>query len=466
MPYGFSWIQNLGPAGVVLEAILLTLTGIALLLAFILLRRGWRSRIFRRRDRRAVEVRDVWDGIVSGRIPAEEWRDDRLSCEIVESMLLDRLEVSTGDEARRLLDCLRVSGLLDLRIQDARQRHGWRRRRALASLGRMRAPEAVPALSEALDDPGPNDVLTAIRGLGRLGLPEAAVPILDRLVAGQFASLPAIPIQNALVSCCQSRPQVLVPYVHRASAEFRPLIARALGELASGSLDEDDLVLLACDEQSEVRASAARALATAPFGAAISVLGALAEDDEWFVRLRATVALGQLEHPRAISMLVDRLCDPNRFVRLRAATGLSRLDADVERVLDLAEGRGDRYALQALISELEASGTILRHIDALGSEGAARERAERILLRVLQLGAHRLLVSALTGHRHPRVRHRVARLLGHSGVAGIVPLIEQAAAAERSARRRAVFAWVLERLRPPGDRPVRKSRRPPRTGVQ
>jgi hypothetical protein len=393
-------------------------------------------------------------------------RDDRLSCEIVESMLLDRLEVSTGDEARRLLDCLRASGLLDLRIQDARQRRGWRRRRALASLGRMRAPEAVPALAEALDDPGPADVLTAIRGLGRLGLPEAAVPILDRVVSGQFASLPAVPIQNALVSCCQSRPQVLVPYVHRASREFRPLLARALGELASGSLDEDDLVLLACDDQPEVRASAARALATAPFGAAISVLGALAEDDEWFVRLRATVSLGQLEHPRAIAMLVDRLCDPNRFVRLRAATELARLDADLERVLDLAESRQDRYALQALISELEISGAILTHIDALSASGPARDRAERILLRVLQLGAHRLLVSALTGHRQHRVRHRIARLLGHSRVAAIVPLVERAATAERSGRQRAVFAWVLERLRTTGAPPARNGRRPPRAGVR
>jgi HEAT repeat protein len=430
----------------VFEAILLSVAGIALLLAFILVRRGWRSRIFRRRDARVIEVRNAWNGILSGTVAPEEWRDNRLTCEIVEAMLLDRLEFAGGKEAEPLLTCVRASGLLDLRIQDARRRRGWRRRRALASLGRMRAPEAVPALAEALDDHTRAYALIAVRGLGRLGLPAGAPPILDRLLAGSLAALPPFQIQNALLSCCRSQPELLVPYIHRANNDTRPLIARVLGELATGHLDEDDLVLLASDPQAEVRASAARALTSAPLNVALSLLGTLAEDDEWFVRLRAVVSLGQLHHRRAIPPLVKGLCDRNRLVRLRAAAGLAHLDDHIEDVLDLVEARKDRYALQALLSELETSGAVLTHVDRLASEGAARERAARVLLRVLRLGAHRLLVSALGGHRDRRVRFELARLVAHSKMSALTPLLARARDHEPARRRRDIYTWVLEQI--------------------
>jgi HEAT repeat protein len=462
MASAFSWIDRFGPAGVVAEAILLTVAGIALLLAFILLRRGWRSRVFRRRDRRVVEIRAQWDSIICGDIPAAQWRDDPLSCEIVEMILLDSLETATPTESALLLHCLRLSGLLDLRILDARRCRGWRRRHALASLGRMRASEAIPALAEALDDRNRSYVLTAIRGLGRLGLPEAAVPLLDRLIAGQLSSFPTLPLQNALLSCCRPRPQVLLPYIQRADEKVRPLLMRVLGEVASGDL-EDELVELASDPQAEVRASTARALATAPLGIALSTLTALAHDDEWFVRLRAVVSLGDLEHPLAIPALVDGLCDRNRFVRLRAASGLSRLDANLEEVLDLVVEKADRYALQALLSELQCSGVVPAHLDRLVSDvPMIRERSERLLVRMLELGAHRLLVSALGAHRERRVRFSIARLLARSRVEALVPMLERASASEISDRRRKVLAWVIARLqRQPSDQRRRKARRRP-----
>ena len=61
----------------VLEAILLTVAGIALLLAFILVRRGWRSRIFRRR---VVPGRDEDAGPSDGQRhrPVLQERGDRV----------------------------------------------------------------------------------------------------------------------------------------------------------------------------------------------------------------------------------------------------------------------------------------------------------------------------------------------------------------------------------------------------
>jgi HEAT repeat protein len=184
----------------------------------------------------------------------------------------------------------------------------------------MRAPEAVPALAEALDHRQRGVVLVAVRGLGRLGLPDGATPILDRLIDGSLASLPAVQIQNALLSCCRSQPQLLVPYIHCAGVDIRPLLARVLGELATGELDPDDLVLLASDPQAEVRASAARALTSSPLSVALHARGAGGKR-QWFAC--ADFGLGQLQHPRAIPGARRRAVDRSRLVRLRAATGLA-----------------------------------------------------------------------------------------------------------------------------------------------
>jgi HEAT repeat protein len=445
----FRWIQDLGPAGVVVQAILATAAANALLLALILIRRGWRARVFQRRDARARLIRGMWDDILTGAVPASEWRDDALSREIVETILLDALEFAEGEDAALLARCLRRSGLLDARILEARNRRGITRRRALVALGRMRAIEAIPALAEALPDQQAGNALAAVRGLSRLGLPEAAVPLLEHLVTSSVP-LPSSPVQNALFICCRSRPQVLVPYVRRAEPGLRQLLARVLGEIATGDLDED-LLLLACDTQAEVRASASRALAEAPLDTALPMLGALAEDDEWFVRLRAIVALGQLKHPRAIPSLVDGACDSNRFVRLRAAMGLAGMEDQLEQVLDLVEQKQDLYAMQALLSQMQASGAILEQIDRLRLRGGARERAERILLRVVRLGACRLLVSVVVEHRDRNVRARLARLLGRSGETELVPLLERALSNETAGPKRKLIAKTLAQLGWTGD---------------
>ena len=113
----FDLLDRLGPAGIVIQAIAAAALGIGALLAFILARRGWRGRLYRRRDARIAEIRGQWESIVEGRVPDEEWRRDRLSAEVVESLLLDALDEATGVESERLSRVLRRSGLLDARIQ-------------------------------------------------------------------------------------------------------------------------------------------------------------------------------------------------------------------------------------------------------------------------------------------------------------------------------------------------------------
>ncbi|PYX83169.1 MAG: hypothetical protein DMG70_11685 [Acidobacteria bacterium] len=393
-------ISQLGPvAGMVLKAIFFSLLGIFLLVAFIVTRRWYRARYFRRLNQRTFALRAVWDDLVAGRLPVKEWRLNPFDCEIVEAILLDNIETANPDQLAPLLSCLRDSGLLDMRIREARVSGGWKRRTALVALGRTRAPEAVPALAEALDSPSEETRVAAVRGLGRTGLPGAAVPLLDRLVGNEI-EVPEHTLKNALANCCRKSPSVLISYLNKSTRQTRELIARVLGEVASAELG-DELMILAADPLAEVRASAARALAAAPPSIALPALTVLVCDDEWFVRLRAVVALGFMEHQGRVRPLIRALCDRNRYVRQRAAWALARLGPQLEDVLEQVVDTRDSYALQAFVSELERSGAIEKVIEALaGSE--EDNSAGNVLLDALNAGKKRVeaaLISAAAAGR-------------------------------------------------------------------
>jgi HEAT repeat protein len=357
-----SAIEALGPAGLVLKAILVSLLGILVLVGFIILRRWYRGRYFRRRNVRTVALRAQWDDIVSGKLPPLAWRFNPLDCEIVESILLDNVEMGTPETLPGLLDCLRKSGLLDMRVRETRRARGWRRRTALIALGRTRAFEAIPALAEALDSRSRETRIAAVRGLGRIARMDAAIPILERML--MRLDVPEHTLKSALVKCCNRQPGILVDYVARAHGQVRQLLARVLGELASPDLGEE-LLVLAADPLPEVRGSAARALGHTNTWFTLPALDSLANDPEWFVRLRAVVALGQVENIEKNRPLVQALCDANRHVRQRAAWALARSEPQLERILEDVVATKDEYALQAFISELERSGAIEKIVSAM-----------------------------------------------------------------------------------------------------
>jgi HEAT repeat protein len=369
-----SAIEKLGPAGLVLQAILVSLLGILLLVGFIILRRWYRGRYFRRRTERTMALRAQWDDIVSGKIPPVDWRFNPLDCDIVESILLDNIEMGTPETLPSLLDCLRKSGLLDMRVCETRVARGWQRRTALIALGRTRASEAIPALAEALDSHSRETRIAAVRGLGRVARIEAAVPILERMLIQ--LDVPEHALKSALVKCCRSHPDILFDYVERSGGPVRQLLARVLGELASPDLGEE-LLVLAADPLPEVRGSAARALGRTNTSFTLPALHSLANDSEWFVRLRAVVALGQVENIGKIRTLLRALCDTNRYVRLRAAWALGRMEPQLEQILEDVLATNDEYALQAFISELERSGAIEKVVNAM-ELGPGRRSAQTL----------------------------------------------------------------------------------------
>src|SRR6202047_5413887 len=386
MASGFEILHRLEPSAFVFKAIIGAIAADVLLLAFILIRRSYRMHYFRKRDARVFELRQKWDALISGEIPYETWRTKSFDRRIIEDMALDAFEAAAADQSARLLRFLRTSGLIEKRIFEARKLKGWRRRSALVALGRTRAPEGIPALSEGLRDPDLEARNAALRGLGRLGSPEAAEEILHWL-AESGLNVPILPLQNALINCSRERPQILLPYLRLAGPQLREVLARVLGEGASPSLGAE-LIGLADDELPELRAAAARALSNAQPGHAIEVLAELSRDDVWFVRLRAVVAMGKLYDAKAVPHLLTALTDSNRLVRVRAAEGLVDLKFEGGLIFTQVVKTRDRYGLHAFIAALE-NANLLKTLDAeLRQPVSSETEGERDeLLAVLHTGA-------------------------------------------------------------------------------
>jgi HEAT repeat protein len=381
MVSAFESFRRLGPAAFVVKAIVAMIVADVLLLGFILLRRTYRKRYFARRDARQFELRQSWDELISGQIPYATWRNKLFDRHLVETMVLDAFEIAGPAESARLLKFMRASGLVEKCISDARHHQGWRRHRALVALGRTRAPEGIPALSEGLRDRNQETRLAALRGLGRMACPEAAEEILH-WVGEVGLVVPALPLQSALVQTCAERPQILLPYLQHAGPTVRETLGRVLGEVATASLGTQ-LLQFADDDLPELRAAAARALSFAEPRLAVNVLTELAKDPIWFVRLRAIVSLGKLSQPTAISVLLHGLSDSNRLVRLRAAEAIVDFPAKMVTNFEQVVAMRDRYGLHAYLTALENAGLQAKLESGTKASEEISMQTKTILLEVL-----------------------------------------------------------------------------------
>ena len=357
---------------------------IALLLMFLMARRAWQHFRTRRFDTISFKIHGQWREIVRGEIPAEEWRNNSLQCEIVQSIVIQEIGAATDKDRAGLQEFLRASGLLYRCIERVHRGHGWSRRRAMLALGAMRVPEAILPLSEALDDWQLDTRMVAVQALGRTGLAEAAEPIIESYMVGGL-KVPTDPVTNTLVRCYLDQPEALLPYLRRSLGESRELLARVASELATPRM-ADEMILLAEDPRPEVRACAAKALAVAPLPVAIPALANLVRDEAWFVRLRAVSALNQILHPRAIPILLEALRDSNRLVRMRAAAALAKFEHEIVAILQSIVNSRDGYALHAMISALELGGGFEKVMAQL-ADPILRDETAALLLDALREGS-------------------------------------------------------------------------------
>lgn len=384
MGSAFETFRKIGPAAFVLKAILVAVAADILLLGFILLRRTYRKWYFARRDAKVFVFCQNWGALISGEIPYETWRTKSFDRRIVEAVVLDKLDAAGPDESACLLRFLRASGLIEKMIFEARHHLGWRRHRALVALGRTRAPEGVPALSEGLRDRALETRLAALRGLERMASPEAAKQIL-KWMDEQGLRVPPLPLQSALIQCCAERPQILLSHLQHAEKATREILGRVLGEVSTPSIGME-LLRFVDDDLAELRAAAARAIAQTDPGVAVDVLSQLTEDPIWFVRLRAVVSLRDLCHPTAIPTLLRRLGDSHRLVRLRAGEALVNFREERVSIFGRVVSANDQYGLYAYLAALDNAGLQTTLREELQASRQIADRSRVLLLEVLCTG--------------------------------------------------------------------------------
>jgi HEAT repeat protein len=252
------------------------------------------------------------------------------------------------------------------------------------ALGRTRAPEGVPALSEALRDRDLETRLAAIRGLGRMSCPEAGNELLNWLTEVGL-QVPALPLQSALVECCSERPRMLLKFLHNAEMPVRHVIARVMGEIAVPALG-NDLLPFVNDQEAELRAAAARALPCCEEDLAIEALTDLVDDPVWFVRLRAVVSLGKLAHPTTIPPLLRCLRDPNRLIRLRSAEAVLKIKIGQAEIFQEVLAAKDKYALHAYLTALDNSGLQESLSNEIIQHNGFSQATKSALLQALRTG--------------------------------------------------------------------------------
>lgn len=414
------------------------------MLAFIVGRRWRRKRWFAIRDRLRREWIETLPALLAG-APIDPARQaDRDRRETLETLVLDRLEVASGEEATRLKGLLERAGFLDRHLDWLRRGKYWQKLYSAALLGRAGAKIAIPALLELLRDRSAELRGAAARALAAIGDPQIGIALV------KTAAEPSLPIHPTMwlrvVVDCRTPAAPLVSLLSDDRAAIRAMAARTLAELPE-PVGFDQVEQFAFDPDEEVRAQIVRVLGRTGDARAASLLAALAKDPVWFVRLRALAAIGELNRRECLEAVLDGTRDPHFQVRARAASTLARLAVQPLPVLSYLVNAGDRYALEAYLSLLGRSGLLWRTIALLRSPNAEeRNTAARLLGAALGAGAMQEFLFALEAHPDFRVRLRVARLLVEHGTPALLPALKRIQARVPSRREKRVLDWVEGKL--------------------
>jgi len=164
-----------------------------------------------------------------------------------------------------------------------------------------------------------------------MACPEAGEEILA-WVGEKGLSVPALPLQSALIQCCVERPQLLLPYVQHAEGPLREVPWRVLGEVATPSLGLD-LLQFVGDDLDELRAAAPGPCPTP------SLAWRLTFSTSWLgIRfgLSACARSSAWETLRSAgdSLFIARTDGLKRLVRLRAAEALVELETRMAPIFE------------------------------------------------------------------------------------------------------------------------------------
>jgi HEAT repeat protein len=220
----------------------------------------------------------------------------------------------TGDANARVAVYFGDKPSLRAAVQDLHARRMWRRAAAAYRLGDMADPGVAPALLRALDDDKRPVRAAAARSLGRLGIVDAALPLVEALVSRRVPNGVA---GQALVELGPASVSELRRIAEHREPEVRAAAVTLIG-LVGDSRDTELAVRGLDDPSAEVRRASAETLGRIGGPTAEAPLRLALEDRLHFVRAAAATALGILRSASAVPELLE-IARTDRFRPARAA---------------------------------------------------------------------------------------------------------------------------------------------------
>ncbi|MGA2483611.1 MAG: HEAT repeat domain-containing protein [Candidatus Acidiferrales bacterium] len=182
---------------------------------------------------------------------------------------------------------------------------------AATALGMMRARRAISRLREAVDDPEPAVALAAANSLLQLGDDEG-YDMYYAVLTGSRKGHPGLISEQT-------------KKMHDPKKMAEVGFEEGIGFVPFAGLGWDVLKTVLKNDNTPVRAAAAKRLASDPDPKTAEALVSAASDKSWIVRAAALEAIALRDDPALLSEVVPYLADPRDKVRLVAAACVIRL---------------------------------------------------------------------------------------------------------------------------------------------
>jgi HEAT repeat protein len=258
----------------------------------------------------------------------------RFERRMVRGILLRLAPDLRGESSVGIADLYRRLGLLQADLRRLRSRRALTRASAAADLGLVRAAEALPALTKALDDPDVRVRQATVWALGQAGGPDtlaALVPVL-----GDSEVTVARRAQEVLAERGQEVKDAILTFVGKSTSRPGRLAAIELLGWLRISGGAELLLGFMGDLDPEVRVKSVKAAAAVGDPRFMGVFHRLLNDPRWEVRCQAAKGLTVFGSPDSVPFLEKSLRDPHWWVRFYVATALSEAGPRGEEILQQA----------------------------------------------------------------------------------------------------------------------------------
>jgi HEAT repeat protein len=258
----------------------------------------------------------------------------RLERRVARGILLRLAPDLRGESSVGIAELYRRLGLLQADLKRLRSWRAITRANAAADLGLVRAPEALPVLTKALDDPDVRVRQAAVWALGQAGGPDTLAAMVR--VLGDSDVTVARRAQEVLAERGQEVKDAILTYAGKSANRSGRLAAiQLMGwlRIAGGA---ELLLGFMSDLDPEVRVKSVKAAAAVGDPRFMVVFHRLLSDPKWEVRCQAAKGLTEFGSPESVPFLEKSLHDQQWWVRLYAATALSEAGSRGEEILQKA----------------------------------------------------------------------------------------------------------------------------------